>query len=777
MSIASRQVKKETNRIIEEKMREGYIPTVEYITSQLGKYYSVNQPGSPTFKDRHLGYRKVFDVASYNSNLSEIYDDLNNLYEELVDQFTVVLSDFDYYNTERHRILHQINSLNDTLSDLVLVSGDTEGYVYSVHDDFIDRTKVDLTYSTCEINTEAGMCTLRESMSGITKVPMTHYFDTVNFPILAETRFANNILSNTVFPMSKFGYAFSDISTSWMQNIVTNTSGELQVSFIVNVSPDDELGQEITRIEVTGQSPRPMKVQPLYSNDNINFVALPIGYGEREKEVVDNRVVVWNFQGIHVNYIKFLITKSMEDEAISVNGLPAYRYVIGFKHIEFFKMGYNQSSTLYSKAFTVTDPAGEEMTIDKAALVVEQDVQPGTTIDYFLSLGDDTGDPTGFNWASVSPVNELNPTEQQVVDFRHVAFFNNVPDVPWNSSLYGTKLESYNGVDFYKVYQFPYEPVKDSVSLYRGKDNWQVTPRYDIKRKMAGPETLDFGGRDTVTLTYPTLVVDGGGLIRGTVRIGNEPSETPMTQYRTPGDFVVNYADHTITRSLGFTAISNQASSPARLAYAYYEYDEETAIPTEYSTYIYVLNQDGIDVNHTPFTQVQLNDGNYTTLTTDGQSIDVSVATRIKLAAGWHRIATTAEPESASDRFYAANGGKYLYQLVYKQFAYSDKLQETSWFVLKYNTLKIDHNKFCIVDYDGDGNKEIVVNYRPQTAKWSSASDDLLCAGGVESYVLSYKFITTATNNIYFKAVFNRDSTSSPTATSTLGSYTIKLGY
>ena len=777
MSIASRQVKKETNRIVEEKMRDGFIPTVEYLTSQLGKYYSVNSPGFPTFKDRHLAYRKVFNIDSYNSNLSEIYDDLNNLYEELVDQFTTVLTDFDYYNTERHRILHQINSLNDTLTDLIFVSGNTEGYVYSVHDDFIDRTKIDLTNSTCEINTEAGVCTLRESISGITKVPMAHYFDTVNFPILAESKFAKSILSNTVFPMSKFGYAFSDISTSWMQNIVTTTSGELQVSFIVNVSPDNEFGQEITRIEVTGQSPRPMKVQPLYSIDNINFVALPIGYGEREKEVVDNRVVVWNFEATRIIYVKFLITKLLEDEAVSVNSLPAYRYVIGFKHIEFFKMGYNQNSVLYSKAFTVTDPADEAMTIDKAALVVEQDVQPGTTIDYFLSLGDEVGDPTAFNWAGVSPINELNPTEQQIVDFRHVAFFNNVPEIPWDSSTYGTALESYNGVDFYKVYQFPYEPVKGSVSLYRGKDNWQVTPRYDIKRKLAGPETLDFGGVDTVALLYPSLVVDGGGLIRGTVRIGNEPSETPMTQYRNPGDFTVNYADHTITRSVGFTAISNQTSSPARLAYAYYEYDEETAIPTEWSTYVYVLNPDGIDINHTPFTQVQLNDGNYTTLTTEGSSIDVSVATRIKLAAGWHRIATTAEPESASDRFYTANGGKYLYQLVYSQFAYSDKLQETSWFVLKYNTLMIDHNKFCIVDYDGDGNKEIIVNYRPQTAKWSSSADDLLCAGGVESYVLSYKFITTATNNIYFKAVFNRDSTSSPTATPTLGSYTIKLGY
>lgn len=778
MSISSRQVTKETSRIVEERMKEGYIPTVDYLTAQMGKWYAQNTPGFPTFKNRKMLYRKLFSVDGYNQNLQEIYNDLNNLYEELISQFTTVLTDFDYYETERRRILHQINTLNAQLTDLIFVSADTEGYVYSVHDDFIDRSKVDLDNTTCEINTDSGVCTLRESRSGITKLDMSHYFDVVNYPILAEKKYATNIVSNTIFPMTKFGYVFSDQTASWMQNIVTNTPGELQVGFIVDISPNDTTGELITRIEVTGQSPKMMTIEPLYSVDNINFVSLPIGYGERAKTIFDNRTAVWNFQELRARYIKFLITKSVEDEQVSVNGVPGYRYVIGFKHIELLKMGYNTSSVLYSSAFTVTDPAGEAMTIDKAALVVESDVQPGTSIDYFMSLGSDTtDDPTLYNWATVSATNDPNPKEQQVVDFKHIAFFNNIPEIAWDTALYDSPIESYYGIDFYKIYEFPYEPIKDSVSLYRGRNNWQVTPRYEVKRVAKFGEPQPFGAGDVITLDYPDLtkVVEGDGLIRGSVKVKSKPGEDGFL-YNTPGDFTVNYSSKVVTKVKGGT-ISFDSGAPANVVYVDYQYDNEIALPSVYTTHIYVINQQGIDINHIPFNQAEMEAGQYTTITTSQGETDISSANRVHVSPGWHVVSTTAEPESLNDRFYSVNDNNYLQDLVYQQFAYAEKIQEVSWFELKYSTLKTDHSRYCIVDYDGDGIKEIVVNYRPQTSKWSVVTDDMLCSSGPEVYVLAYKFITTPTNRIYFKAEFNRDVKSPPTATATLKSYTIKLGY
>jgi len=214
MSIASRQVTKEVNRIIEEKMKEGYIPTVEYIIAKLSEFYQRVKVGFPSFRMRKQLYRKVWNIDIFNNNLYELYDDINNLYEELVDQFTVVLRDFDYSDTERRKLADRIKDQEDELESLLLIAADTEGYLYSIYDTFLNRDKVNLRYSTCEVNTDAGVCTLRESRQGIRKVDMSHYYEVINFPIIAEEQYANKIVSNTTSAGNKFGYAFSDIHTS-----------------------------------------------------------------------------------------------------------------------------------------------------------------------------------------------------------------------------------------------------------------------------------------------------------------------------------------------------------------------------------------------------------------------------------------------------------------------------------------------------------------------------------------------------------------------------------
>ncbi len=779
MSIASRQVTKEVNRIIGDSVKDGYFPNIEYILSELSNFYKRVTIGFPSFQLRKQLYRKVWDVDKYNINLSEIYDDLNNLYEEIVSQFTIVLRDFDYYDTERRKLMHEVREWNSELSSLLLIAEDTDGYLYSVHDYFIDRAKIDLEYSTCEINTDAGIVTLRESRQGIKKVNMSHYFDVVNYPILAEERFADSLVSNKLLAGSKFGYAFSDIYTSWAQNITSRSNGELQVSFIINLDPNLEEGIYVSRIEMLGQSITPMHVEPLWSLDNINFRALPMGSGLRSKIVSDDKKTIWNFSETKAKYLKFLITKYQEDETVGISTEPLYRYIIGFKNIEIFKMAYDRTSTLYSTAFSVTDSTNESLTIDKASIIVDEDIQSGTDIEYYLSLGsDDTDDPTEYSWVQVGPLNRSNPEEPRVADFRHAVLFAGVPDIQWSSSSYGTALETYNNISFYKVYQFPYEPVRDSVTLYRGKDNWQVKPAYDISRTAVYDEENTFGSGNTVTLTYPDFTpVEGNGLIRGSIRVKSDPGENPDYVYIPTTDYIIDYVNNTITRTTA-SAIESNVDAATNTVYVDYQYDKEVSELTEYVTYIYVLNRVGIDINIAPFTSAEKDAGQFLYIDTEDGTIDLSSETFIHITQGWHKITTTAEPRSSSDRFYSVNDNKYLYQKVYKMYAYGEKLQEVSWFELRHNVRKLDHSKYCIIDYDGDGNKEIVVNYSPQTAKWAMSYDDLLCSDGTaETYVISYRYISELTDTIYFKVLLSREKDTSHLVTPTLRGYTIKLGY
>jgi hypothetical protein len=778
MSIASRQVVGEVNRIIEERMKDGYVPSINYIASRLAMFYKNVTIGSPSFKMRQQLYRKIWDVNTYNDNLSELYNDLNILYEEMVSQFSIVLRNFDYFETERARMFHEIQELTGEVSNLLLLSNNTDGYLYSAYDDFNDNSKIDLEYSDCEINTSLGCCTIKESSQGVSKVNMSRYYETVNFPILAEEEYADSVISNTLSEGTKFGNAFSGVSGTWQQNIVSSIQGPIVVSFIIDITDDSGDAIPITRIEMKGESPNTMQVLPLWSVDNVNFTDLPMGYSINLKDVANGRYTVWNFTETNVKYIKFMITKEGYDNEIDNDGATAYQYLVGFKDIGLYKMGYSDSSTLFSECYSIEDIVGDSLTVDKAAIETEQDVPANTSIDYYLSLGvSGETNPENFTWTRVSPTNEVSPLYQQIVDFSQVATYSDIPDIQWNSSLYSTPLETYNGISFYKVYAFTSEPVKDSVSLYRGKNDWQVDQEYDVTRSYVYNEEHTFGSNTSILLTYPTgSAIKGKGLIKGSIVVKSEPGTSPGYTYVNESDYTVNYTTHVITKTSGST-ISSEPGASTNTVYVDYQYDLETALPLRYTTSVYILNEAGVDINLVPWSASSIDSGQFTWIETGGTTEDVSALTSFHMKTGWHKITTTAKPYTAVDRFFSVNSGKYLYQLVDKQYAFADELQEVSWFQLKYNTLVSDHTKYAVYDRDGSGYKEIIVNYKPQVSPWSSVSQELLCYSYPETYVLSYKYLVSVTNNIYLKAVLSRAEGSDSTITPTLYSYTIKLGY
>ena len=60
-----------TWRLIEERMKEGYVPTIEHLISNLAQFYAKVRVGFPSFLLRKQLYRKIWDTDRYNNNLSE----------------------------------------------------------------------------------------------------------------------------------------------------------------------------------------------------------------------------------------------------------------------------------------------------------------------------------------------------------------------------------------------------------------------------------------------------------------------------------------------------------------------------------------------------------------------------------------------------------------------------------------------------------------------------------------------------------------------------------
>jgi hypothetical protein len=319
--------------------------------------------------------------------------------------------------------------------------------------------------------------------------------------------------------------------------------------------------------------------------------------------------------------------------------------------------------------------------------------------------------------------------------------------------------------------------------MYRGDDNWQVIPKYVVERKAVYDEghTLPVGnsGTESSTLIYPSgVVIDGDGLIRGSVKVKSSPGASPDVTYTTPNDYIVDYATKDIIRPKDSTIRSDGAT-----IYIDYQYDFEDAQPTVYRSYIYLLNPDGVDVNVEPYSSAEIEAGQFLRITTNGEEFDISSEIQYHIPPGWHKVETTAQPRSSDDRFFDVNG-KYLYEMVHKQYAYGEPLQEVSYIELTNTIKKNDHSKYAVYDHDGDGNKELIVNYRPQTEVYRSSNqtygntyDMLNPNADAETYELTYKYISTESNTLYYQARFTRDDQATADLTPTLNEYTIRIGY
>ena len=287
-------------------------------------------------------------------------------------------------------------------------------------------------------------------------------------------------------------------------------------------------------------------------------------------------------------------------------------------------------------------------------------------------------------------------------------------------------------------------------------------------------------------LLYPNFTpVVGPGLIRGSIVVQNEPGTDPSYVYVTPGDYTVDYTNNLSKRSPNST-ISNDLASPNNTVYVNYQYDNETALPAQYITSVFIENTEGFDLALTPWSASQITNGEFTTITVGSTVNNVSTLSSYHLANGWSTIATTGQPFTVADVLYGANGNVPLSTLVSAQYAYVQPLTEVSWFDLQYNTLITDRTKYCVTTKNNftnnpsdAGTTVMVVNYEPQITTWITG-DNLLCHNplnngiNTEVYNIGYQFISTQTDTIYFKASM---SSSSPLITPTLNSYTIKLGY
>ncbi|MBD3268451.1 hypothetical protein GF373_17425 [bacterium] len=398
------------------KLKQGDIPSYESIRSVLDSYNSSSDLSSPQFSAddfKITDSNKESSSSLQNNMINTLFGDLSVLYQELKRLTEASIENYERWGHELKAIEKSLFDLEGRVGDLALLAEDSEGYINFVADRFSDLSLVDQTLSSGllfapHINT----VTLKPSSHSLQPISLNLTDTDVSFKVVSRSGGTTRQAEG-----SSVLNAFSDLDTFWLTQVQANRqeviTGELKVK--LSDSPID-----VSRIEFIAHSSNgtsAMTITPLYSTDGYTFKQLPGNL--ITQSVVDTGVFV--FEQTSMTYVKFLISKQSSD-FVSGNKLI---YEFGASLIQFFNDGFtvttnmNPRPRLISKPLSVLDQnTAEPIEFSKASLEVCENLQDGTNLSYFLTVGNDSSLEITDNtsWVSIDPFSRKDKESAHLVD-------------------------------------------------------------------------------------------------------------------------------------------------------------------------------------------------------------------------------------------------------------------------------------------------------------------------------------------------------------------------
>lgn len=393
-----------------ELLDEGTNPTVELVGERLAQKLEQSPLEEPIFDaDSSLVTGHTSSSAEKENNTNTlILSDLLTLYRGMFLLTNDAMKSFDRWRSEMQRLESQLDSLDNRVTNLLLITQDTEGYFNFVSDNFVDTEKIDLENSDVVVDLGRELVTVGPNNPGATRVFLNNLSDDdVSFTVLTQKNFQSVVEA----PGSELVNAFDDTSRFWQSRVYMLTPSPVAAELKVKLGDSPVKLSRITVKLHASNNTSSIQITPLLSTDNFNFTQLP----------TDNfslsvlRTATFSFEETEATHIKFLMTKEGFD---TVDGL-SYVYEFGAEEISLFSEGFSGDTVavLRSKPLSVLGNNGSIEEFNRATLEACELVPEDTSINYFVAATTTTTPPSSDDWVAIDPLNRENPVNPIVINF------------------------------------------------------------------------------------------------------------------------------------------------------------------------------------------------------------------------------------------------------------------------------------------------------------------------------------------------------------------------
>lgn len=241
---------------------------------------------------------------------TEVEFDLSTLYACLTSKTADLFRLYNTTDVSYKAQRAQIGAIMGLVDDLLFTTRNADDYFFGVFDNLSSLDKTDLDKTTeGSVDVAEGVAILPFSMPSAIRVPFNHLIKKKTGDIFVKTN-DNQPAGGQNGAGTRFGFAFSDITSIWRYEAVTESQDGVQVGFTFPLRPDDEITR-ITRVELNVIAGNPVSVRVLGSLDNENYRRF---VGSQDKVVREaTEKIAFDFPDTPVRYIRVVLSKANPD--------------------------------------------------------------------------------------------------------------------------------------------------------------------------------------------------------------------------------------------------------------------------------------------------------------------------------------------------------------------------------------------------------------------------------------------------------------------------------
>lgn len=481
--------------------QSGVKPDLDQVFGKVSQYFAQNPPGNPVALDiSTITSDTVSDVDALNILLANIVNNIKTLYQTTTVQSNEVLSQNTILRTQIDSLQKRQNKLITQINDYLLSLYNTDGYFFSISDNFTDTSLVDLSLTDAFIDTTneevsipslaAFSKTVDSSLIQTPNVVVTSGGQSVNYTTISPFNFATNGTNNI----------------AW--EIQVSLPAPAQVSVVLTIPLGDGLNPvSLSRIDFEPYAMTAFQMFAEYGtmSNTTNTTNNYTTFGNNITTSLSNIAFIDTAK--RVISVRLTMNKSTYDFQTSDNNSNQYVYVFGAKNIAFTEQVYDLAATLVSAPLQLSPDSAGSMVIDAVSVATNDIIPPNTSINYYVAadnLSDATPSISNFQWLPIEPVNDTQ-TQNTTVSFNGAYQFiqmitqtpksqNDLQLLPLNSTATDpTQLNPspliIPGVNTYTLANFTSAFLPNSIQLEEGVNSTRI---YYTNYQASSVSNLDY---------------------------------------------------------------------------------------------------------------------------------------------------------------------------------------------------------------------------------------------------------------------------------------------